>query len=862
MNCSRFRSVRLLLILLLTATGNTVASAADYRLTDPALKLTTIDSDPHESFLGLAIDPEGRLFAGSREALFVYEPASKGLYLPRRELYRFPKNTWTYDIAVRGHDLYVLTAGALYVFHDGAVKREGLEPERLLWGMPLAHIHQGLHGMAFGPDGDLYLSQGDQLWYYGDFQRRPDHWGHWTLFHGPANAATTYTGSGGVLRLSPDGKRLGIVANGTRNDCGLAFDSRWNLFGNDNDHEALPAQYVPGRLLHITPYAYFSWPRGWMQEKQPWRSDLLETMTPDLGRYVPVGMTYYGDTLLHAKYRNALLVPEWGSRKIAFYPLHAEGGTFKTSEQILLEGENDARPVSVATGRGGRLFAAICYMAHNEESPIYRSDLVMITPKDDPADAPFSAIDLTAAASAQLLSELNSPDWTRRSAAQLELTRRDLKADQLPSELLATIEPSSPAAPHLIWLAARETASDTAQARLRSLLQHSDSGIRALAAQALARFASAKSNDWIPRALTDSDPQVQLSALTALFKHTSKLPFESIIRIGSIEDPRRRQTAALLLARRATASQIQNLCNSPEQANRRLGILAAGFRLTVPDWEHPLDPSIPLDAGNKKAYRVTYAGDIVQDLTTLGHIGNFTMADAWAKRTRTAEDDTLFASLQTALQESDVNLRKQAAFFLNLLADQRVQKEVDAILGRPAVGENKAPIANATAASATELPEAFRKVDWTAEVAHGDLKRGRELFMTRGCAVCHSIKDGESGGGGPSLAGAGTRFTIPYVIESVMIPNKVVAPLFRWTSAKLKSGEVLNGLVTSETASEVEFLFPAGIKRTVKKAEIESREIQDRSPMPEGLIQTPEELRDLVAFLLAPPHQQEATATK
>ena len=30
----------------------------------------------------------------------------------------------------------------------------------------------------------------------------------------------------------------------TRNSCGLVFDSRWNLFTHDNDHEGLPLDYV------------------------------------------------------------------------------------------------------------------------------------------------------------------------------------------------------------------------------------------------------------------------------------------------------------------------------------------------------------------------------------------------------------------------------------------------------------------------------------------------------------------------------------------------------------------------------------------------------------------------------------------
>jgi len=847
---------RIAVALLFLAIARLVTFAQDYQATDPALKVTLIDSDPRESFLGLAGDGEGRLFAGSREGLFVYEPDPHGLYAPRRELYRFPKDTWIYDIAVRGHDLYVLTAAALYLFPDGAVKREALQPQRLMWGMPLAHVHQGLHGMTFGPDGDLYISQGDQAWYYGDFQRRPDHWAHWTIYHGPDATPTLYTGAGGVLRLSADGRQLAVVANGTRNDCGLAFDARWNLFGNDNDHESLPAQYVPGRLLHITSFSYFSWPRGWMPEKQPWRSDLLDTMTPDLGRYVPVGMTYYGDTLLPGKYRDALIVPEWGSREIAYYPLHSENGRFTTSEQILLQGRNDARPVSVTVARGGRLFAAICYMAHNEESPIYRSDIVMIGPKDDPANAPFTARDRVAETSDELLAELSAPDWSQRSQAHLELTRRGLDVERAVSDRLATIDPASLALPHLLWLAAASRSAG-AGTGLESLLQHDNPQVRVLVSQALARFG-AKPGKWCVDALADSDPQVRLNALTGLFESTDELPLAAIAKAGAVEDSRLRQTAALLLSRRAAPSQISDICGSPDMASRRLGILAAGFRLTVPVWDHPLDGSIPLDGSNKKAYRVTYSDGKTEDLSKLSPVGNFTMADAWARRTKTEEDERLLSVLDHALADADASIARQAAFFLRLLGDAREEAAVDRLLGAPAKPENHAPIANATAAASTELPEAFRKIDWASEVSRGDVKHGGELFATRGCAVCHSVKEGEAGGGGPSLAGARSRFNIPYVVESIMIPNKVVAPMFRWTSAKLKSGEIVNGLVTTETAGEVEFLFPAGIKRTFKKDDIVSREIQDRSPMPEGLIQTPDDLRDIIAFLLAPPVQQEA----
>src|SRR5689334_17671934 len=97
------------------------AQYSDYRRADTELKVVGIDSDPSESFLALELDSAGRLFAGAREALFVYEPAKGGLYQPRHLLYRFPKDSWIYGIAIRGPDLYVSTHTAVYVLEDAVL---------------------------------------------------------------------------------------------------------------------------------------------------------------------------------------------------------------------------------------------------------------------------------------------------------------------------------------------------------------------------------------------------------------------------------------------------------------------------------------------------------------------------------------------------------------------------------------------------------------------------------------------------------------------------------------------------------------------------------------------------------------------
>src|ERR1051326_3252965 len=83
------------------APADRLAATSDYHLAEAELKVVLIDSDPAESFLALELDSAGRLFAGAREALFVYEPATNGLYQPRHLIYRFPKDSWIYGIAIR-----------------------------------------------------------------------------------------------------------------------------------------------------------------------------------------------------------------------------------------------------------------------------------------------------------------------------------------------------------------------------------------------------------------------------------------------------------------------------------------------------------------------------------------------------------------------------------------------------------------------------------------------------------------------------------------------------------------------------------------------------------------------------------------
>jgi putative heme-binding domain-containing protein len=609
-----------------------------------------------------------------------------------------------------------------------------------------------------------------------------------------------------------------------------------------------------------------------MPEKEPWRSDLLQTMTADLGRCVPVGMCYYNESFLPAQYRDRLFVARWDNRTLPCYSRQRIGDTFKAEEEPFLVGPKEglARPISVCEGRGGRLFAILCYMSHNEDSPAYKSHLLMITARDDPKDAPFEAFDETRASLDELFRQLESSSWDRQFRAHLELTRRGPEAFRMAAEKIKTLVPQSPAALHMIWLATADGNPDT-MGQILSLTRNTSQPVRLTALRATARFGaeSPAASEAFANALSDPDPQIQHAALIGEMDCAGQTPVEHIayLAAGTLDDiiadgasgvsrtnweagSYIRQTSAFLLARRATVGQISALCGDPDPRMRLTGILAAGFRLTIDGPLGPIDRSVPVTSMLEDGLNRFPITNRPEDMRFIAGGSFFSTPTIWMAVTMTPEQRALNGLLEQGLNDANKNIARQSLFFLRLIRHRRADEDLAVDWGMlQARGISASPIPLATAASAARLPREFRRFNWQTEAAHGDVAAGHNLFVTRGCNRCHSIEAGDGGSGGPSLAGAGGRFSFPYLAESVIAPNAVVLPEYRWTSFKLKNGDEIDGLVTGETSDMVEVLLPSAARQLVKKEEMVSRQLQNRSPMPEGLIRTPDELRDLLAFL-------------
>jgi len=201
------------------------------------------------------------------------------------------------------------------------------------------------------------------------------------------------------------------------------------------------------------------------------------------------------------------------------------------------------------------------------------------------------------------------------------------------------------------------------------------------------------------------------------------------------------------------------------------------------------------------------------------------------------------------------NISGECALYAHFRAAGRIAVTLPDRLGIAGLAERL----KQAAGHGVKLDSAFTTTDWNAAVSKGSIERGRKLFGVNGigCAKCHSINPGEAVQGGPSLIGAGKRFTVPYLVESILLPSKRVSPVFRATLIVTNKGKSYSGLVLGETAEKIDLLLSDAKRLSIKTSDLDVRKLQDISPMPAGLIRKPEELRDLLAFLLS---QRDSTA--
>ncbi|MDA7920634.1 c-type cytochrome [Verrucomicrobiales bacterium] len=830
-------------------------------LTDSNLKVEQIDTHPDEFFLSHDMDLSGSLVLGGREGLFVYERTADGGFQPRQEIYRFPADTWVYDVETYGDDLLVLTNTALYRLPGAVEKRADIKADKILWGNPLGHHHQGLHGIEFAPNGDLLICMGDPHPGVHLDKTRPDHLWLWTWYVGPEKRKVPYAGVGAVMRLNLDSYDFSVYASGLRNPCGISFDRDWNLFSNDNDQEGSTAS--PGRLLSVPQHSWSGWARGWDATRNPARRDMIPSANRTLD--VPVGQGYYDHTSFGKDYQGSLFVANWGGRNVTSYPLHADGAGFQSKAKPLLQVAGDRRPVSAMPTNEGNLIVSVCYMMGNEPSPKSQTDLLLISPRKQQATSTFKYSDKS-------MVDLLSESIQIRAKAHREILRQggDLLAEA--GDAFGKTTPDSPAFSSLVFLAAAHGDDDSIE-RIISLAQ-GEGRAASLAWRAAAtypdKFPSLSDEMINAAAAKRDDAKLQVGLLEFLHAAKRVIP-ASVAVLAAHEDPFVRQSAAILLARQAPNDQLAALADgSPDQ--RLAATLATVFKV----WQRaetvtqlPVSGTVAVEKMMKLLHP---EGPI--DLSDLGApIGTFRMSDWWRDAEVKKANQVEFDRLLNALADDDKTVANTAATGLFFLKDDRADAKAIAVLGNSetalsmAAGQaNKADLKKALLAlkgaklsTGTEIPEAFRKIDWDAATApKGDAAKGKELFTQRGCVACHLAPDTGAGGAiGPTLVDVGSRFPPSYLAASILVPNLTVSPNFHPNTVTMNDGAVHTGFVEpGAEAGMINLRGITGATTELVKSHIAKQEASEQSMMPASLVQKPEEMADLIAYMMVKPKKR------
>jgi putative heme-binding domain-containing protein len=203
----------------------------------------------------------------------------------------------------------------------------------------------GLHAVVIGPEGSLYLNNGNHARLSGEIDPLSPHniayegeilphlndpRGHAVGIRAPA---------GEILRSDDEGKTWSRVSAGYRNQYDFAFNLAGEPFTFDSDMEwdfGLP-WYRPTRVLHAVGGGEFGSRNG----SAVWPSYFIDGVPPvlDIGRGSPTGVTFYQARTFPPDFFDNLLLCDWSQGRILAVSLEENGGTYNAKARTLVSGQ-------------------------------------------------------------------------------------------------------------------------------------------------------------------------------------------------------------------------------------------------------------------------------------------------------------------------------------------------------------------------------------------------------------------------------------------------------------------------------------------------------------------------------------------
>ena len=810
---------------------------------DGRLTLTLFAAEPEiVTPIGVAVDGKGRVFVLESHTHFP-KTNYPGPKFDRVKVFqganadgRAGKVSIFHDGLHHGMNLAFGPEGCLYATHrNGLVRLDDVDGDGacdrrvdlLMMDTPGTYPHNGIGGLAFSPDGWIYVGQGENL-------------GERFTLKGTDGRSFSDREGGFIFRCRPDGTQLEPVASGFWNPFGLAFYGREFLLAIDNDPDSRP----PNRLLDIVwggDYGFkFRFGRTGLHPFQAWNGELPGTlpMVSGVGEGSSAVMAC-DRTGFGARYRDAVLVTGGWDHRVEVYRPKAFGASLRAEREVLVEGDGNFRPIGLATAPDGAVFFTdwvdVSYNVHGK-GRVWR----LAAKNGNKAGTPLTL----------------KPNAERRRMNRL-LEGGSAK------ELLAELSDRDP---FIVSGAVTTLAQERWRETALGALTHASAEVRLGGLLALRHAAVTNAADLLGPLLADGDARVRLMAViwtgeNAVVSLADRLGVT--LKAGPV-------TPALLRAHGAAAQIL---------AKAKGGAAASVTGRAAFDFTETADEARALEVLRAPAAKIPLAVRL-ESARTLTGTTNTTAVTALR---RLAADRREAPELRAEAAGSLTGTGSTIAL-LALLNDGNVEVRLAAARAlRPASGERPVQAAFGQALQGLgkgEADEALREeLSYALELSgiafsgtagqirpteveqwrkalktEGSVARGRRVFFSpqTGCARCHRIED-QGGRLAPDLSTIARGADREKLMQSILNPSRDIPPQFVAHVVETKDGESLTGLLLSQTAAALTLATADGQAMVVPTSEVASHTQSKVSLMPEGLDRalTVAQFRDLMAFLLS-----------
>ncbi|MBX7208176.1 MAG: c-type cytochrome [Verrucomicrobiaceae bacterium] len=839
---------------------------------DPALQVELFASEPLiQQPIGMTFDKAGRLLVieshthfrpkdwkGPEHDQIVWLRDTDGDGKADNREVIFGETDMTMDIATHPDGaLYLSTRNEVLRLRDenGDGRPDKIDRKLIWMDSEGKYPHNGLSGIAFDPKGGVYLGMGENL-------------GAAYTLNGTDGTSLSGQGEGGdIWHFTPEGKQLRRVATGFWNAFGVCCDPWGNVFATDNDPDSSP----PCRLLHIVEggdYGYqFRYGRSGLHPFVSWNGRRIGTL-PMLGGtgeapcdvicYTPPGAAEFRG--LPDAWHRSLLVASWADHRIESWQLRPADATFKGERRILCQGGAEFRPVAFAVSPDGALYVSDWVKRSYELHGTGRVWRISAKKPRKLDESPANAYPRTR--SAELFERIvgGEPPTLEDALGGLSLKQpflfsavvQRLSHEAILVKQMLEMQLADPLQRAGLLLAVRAGAGhegipsdklpEDLVFHLGKCLSDTDPRVTLLALHWVSDERIEQYKSKVSHLLDDptTTPEVYYAALTTLVRLESDSASEADLVQHLKKDitdpaakPARRRLALDILPdrdRNLSVAEIESLIAAGDKDERTWLVHLLGLQRDPA--RQPLLRKIFND--NQQTFPTRAAALVHLEIK---------------EEDKTAVLDIARGS-EPALQKAAL----QALQGIDLTRDQQV---VLKSLAKPDLKPLAARVVGGLHYGAQRPVDFTNTNAWNAYLHNlpgdADIENGRRVFASPrlgACATCHRM-DGLGSPAGPNLTHISDATEKDYILESLLQPNRNVAPQWETFVITTADGQTRTGFELTERGGTHLYADLTGKTFEIKIDDIVKRERLPTSIMPEGLVTklTDEELRDLVAFL-------------